>query len=165
MKKVSLSDLAEMKRRGEKIVMVTAYDHPSGRLADAAGVDLILVGDSAADNVLGYDSTVPVTTDELLVLVRAVARGARRALVVADLPFGSFQLSDEEALRNAIRFVKEGGADAVKLEGAGPSLPRVEALVAAGIPVMGHVGLTPQSATMLGGYRALSDVTATLLVR
>jgi 3-methyl-2-oxobutanoate hydroxymethyltransferase len=152
--KLSLTELVESKSRGEKLVMVTAYDHPGARLADAAGVDLILVGDSAADNVLGYGSTVPVTVEELLVLVRAVARGAERALVIADLPFGSFQISDESALANAVRFVKEAGADAVKLEGAGPALSRVQALVGAGIPVMGHVGLTPQSATMLGGYKA-----------
>lgn len=152
--KVSLIELAERKARGEKLVMVTAYDHPGARLADAAGVDIILVGDSAADNVLGYDSTVPVTVDELLVLVRAVARGTERALVVADMPFGSFQVSDETAVANAVRFVKEAGADAVKIEGAGPSLSRVQALVGAGIPVMGHVGLTPQSATMLGGFKA-----------
>ena len=152
--KVSLLELAERKTRGEKLVMVTAYDHPGARLADAAGVDIILVGDSAADNVLGYDSTVPVTVDELLVLVRAVARGAKRALVVADMPFGSFQVSDETAVANAVRFVKEAGADAVKIEGAGPSLSRVQALVGVGIPVMGHVGLTPQSATMLGGFKA-----------
>jgi 3-methyl-2-oxobutanoate hydroxymethyltransferase len=152
--KLSLTDLTERKRRGEKLVMVTAYDHPSARLADAAGVDLILVGDSASDNVLGYDSTVPVTVEELLILVGAVTRGAERALVVADMPFGSFQVSDEAALANAVRFVKEAGADAVKLEGAGQSLSRVQTIVGAGIPVMGHVGLTPQSATMLGGYRA-----------
>jgi 3-methyl-2-oxobutanoate hydroxymethyltransferase len=152
--KLSLTELAEQKNRGEKLVMVTAYDHPGARLADAAGVDIILVGDSAADNVLGYDTTVPVTVDELLVLVRAVARGTRRALVVADMPFGSFQVSDEVAVANAVRFVKEAGADAVKIEGAGPSLSRVQALVGAGIPVMGHVGLTPQSATMLGGFKA-----------
>ena len=152
--KLSLTDLTDRKRRGEKLVMVTAYDHPSARLADAAGVDLILVGDSAADNVLGYDSTVPVTVDELLVLVRAVSRGAEHALVIADLPFGSFQVSDEAALGNAVRFVKEAAADAVKLEGAGPSLSRVQTLVGAGIPVMGHLGLTPQSATMLGGFKA-----------
>ena len=152
--KLSLTEIAERKQQGEKLVMVTAYDHPGARLADAAGVDLILVGDSAADNVLGYDSTVPVTVDELLVLVRAVARGAEHALVIADMPFGSFQVSDETALANAVRFVKEAGADAVKLEGAGPSLSRVQAIVGAGIPVMGHVGLTPQSATMLGGYKA-----------
>jgi 3-methyl-2-oxobutanoate hydroxymethyltransferase len=152
--KLSLTELTERKTRGEKLVMVTAYDHPGARLADAAGVDLILVGDSAADNVLGYDSTVPVTVDELLVLVRAVTRGVERAFVVADMPFGSFQVSDEAAVANAVRFVKEAGADAVKIEGAGPSLSRVQALVGAGIPVMGHVGLTPQSATMLGGYKA-----------
>jgi len=143
-----------MKRRGEKIVMVTAYDAPGGRLADAAGADLILVGDSAAMVVLGHESTVPATVDEMLVLTRAVTRGARRPVVIADMPFGSFQVSDELALENAIRFLKEGGAEAVKLEGAGPSLSRVRALVGAGIPVMGHIGLTPQSATMLGGFKA-----------
>jgi 3-methyl-2-oxobutanoate hydroxymethyltransferase len=134
--------------------MVTAYDAPSGRLADAAGADLILVGDSAAMTVLGHDSTVPATMDEMIVLTRAVTRGARRPLVVADMPFGSFQVSDEEAVHNAIRFVKDAGADAVKLEGAGTMLSRVQAIVASGIPVMGHLGLTPQSATMLGGFKA-----------
>jgi len=143
-----------MKSRGEPIVMVTAYDYPSGRIADAAGIDVVLVGDSAAMTVLGNDSTVPATMDEMLMLTRAAARGAERPLVVADMPFGSFQVSDEDAVRNGIRFVKEAGADAVKLEGAGPTLSRVLALVGAGIPVMGHVGLTPQSATMLGGFRA-----------
>jgi 3-methyl-2-oxobutanoate hydroxymethyltransferase len=152
--KLPLTELAEMKRRGERIVMVTAYDAPGARFADAAGIDLVLVGDSAAMVVLGHDSTVPATMDEMLVLTRAVTRGARRPLVVADMPFGSFQVSDEDALANAIRFVKEAGADAVKLEGAGPSLSRVRALVGAGIPVMGHIGLTPQSATMLGGFKA-----------
>jgi 3-methyl-2-oxobutanoate hydroxymethyltransferase len=152
--KLPLTELAEMKRRGEPIVMVTAYDAPGGRLADAAGVDVVLVGDSAAMTVLGHDSTVPATMDEMLILTRAVTRGARRPLVVADMPFGSFQVSDEVALENAIRFVKEAGADAVKVEGAGPTVSRVCALVGAGIPVMGHVGLTPQSATMLGGFRA-----------
>jgi 3-methyl-2-oxobutanoate hydroxymethyltransferase len=152
--KLSLNEIAERKARGEKLVMVTAYDHPGARLADAAGVDLILVGDSAADNVLGYDSTVPVTVDELLVLVGAVVRGTEHALVVADMPFGSFQISDEATLGNAVRFVKEAGADAIKVEGAGPTLSRVQALVGAGIPVMGHIGLTPQSATMLGGFKA-----------
>jgi 3-methyl-2-oxobutanoate hydroxymethyltransferase len=152
--KLSLTELGERKAQGKKLVMVTAYDHPGARLADAAGVDLILVGDSAADNVLGYDSTVPVTVEELLLLVRAVVRGTEHAVVVADMPFGSFQVSDETALANAVRFVKDAGADAVKLEGAGPSLSRVQAIVGAGIPVMGHIGLTPQSATMLGGYKA-----------
>ena len=152
--KLPLTEIAEMKRRGQKIVMVTAYDAPGGRLADAAGVDVILVGDSAAMVVLGHDCTVPATVAEMLVLTRAVTRGAARPLVVADMPFGSFQVSDEAALENAIRFVKEGGADAVKLEGAGATLSRVRTIVDAGIPVMGHIGLTPQSATMLGGFKA-----------
>jgi 3-methyl-2-oxobutanoate hydroxymethyltransferase len=152
--KLPLPELAEFKARGEKIAMITAYDAPSGRIADDAGVDLILVGDSAAMVVLGYDSTVPASMDEMAMLTRAVTRGARRPLVIADMPFGSFQISDETALENAIRFVKEAGADGVKLEGAGPSLSRVRALVGAGIPVMGHIGLTPQSATMLGGFKA-----------
>jgi 3-methyl-2-oxobutanoate hydroxymethyltransferase len=152
--KLPLPELAEMKRRGEKIVMVTAYDAPGGRLADAAGVDLVLVGDSAAMVVLGHDSTVPASMDEMVFLTRAVTRGARRPLVVADMPFGSFQVSDDHAMENAIRFVKEAGADAVKVEGAGPTLSRARALVDAGIPVMGHIGLTPQSATMLGGFKA-----------
>ena len=152
--KLPLTDLAEMKHRGEQIVMVTAYDYPSGRIADAAGIDVVLIGDSAAMTVLGHDSTVPATMDDMLLLARAAARGARRPLVVADMPFGSYQVSDEEAVRNAIRFVKEAGVDAVKLEGAGPMLPRIASIVGAGVPVMGHIGLTPQSATMLGGYRA-----------
>ena len=152
--KLALPELAQLKARRQPIAMVTAYDAPSGRLADAAGADLILVGDSAAMTVLGHDSTVPATMEEMLVLTRAVTRGARRPLVVADMPFGSFQVSNEEAMHNAIRFVKEAGADAVKLEGAGSMLDRVRALVGAGIPVMGHLGLTPQSATMLGGFKA-----------
>jgi 3-methyl-2-oxobutanoate hydroxymethyltransferase len=143
-----------MKARRQPIAMVTAYDAPSGRLADAAGADVILVGDSAAMTVLGHDSTVPATMDEMIVLTRAVTRGARRPLVVADMPFGSFQISDEEAMRNAVRFVKEAGADAVKLEGGAPMLTRVRTLVGGGVPVMGHLGLTPQSATMLGGFKA-----------
>jgi 3-methyl-2-oxobutanoate hydroxymethyltransferase len=152
--KLSLLELAKMKRRGNRIVMITAYDAPSGRIADAAGVDLILVGDSAAMVVLGHDSTVPATMDELLMLTRAVTRGAHRPLVISDLPFGSYQVSDEQALEAAIRFVKEASADAIKLEGAGTTLSRVQTLTAAGIPVMGHIGLTPQTATMLGGFKA-----------
>ena len=151
--KLPLPEVAEMKRRGDRIVMVTAYDAPSGRIADDAGVDLILVGDSAAMVVLGHDSTVPATVDEMIILTRAVNRGARRPLVIADLPFGSYQVSDSQALETTIRFVKEAAADAVKLEGAGPMLSRVRALTSAGIPVMGHIGLTPQSATMLGGFK------------
>jgi 3-methyl-2-oxobutanoate hydroxymethyltransferase len=152
--KLAITELAGMKERRQPIVMVTAYDAPSGRLADEAGADLVLVGDSAAMTVLGHDSTVPATMEEMIVLTRAVTRGARRPLVIADMPFGSFQVSDTDALENAIRFVKESGADAVKLEGAGPTLTRVSAIVGAGIPVMGHIGLTPQSATMLGGFKA-----------
>ena len=152
--KLPLPELAELKRRGQKVAMVTAYDFPSGRIADEAGVELVLVGDSAGMVVLGNESTVPVTMEELLMLTRAVTRGAKRPLVVADMPFGSFQVSDHEAVANAVRFVKEAGADAVKLEGAGPTLSRVQAIVGAGVPVMGHVGLTPQSATMLGGFKA-----------
>ena len=152
--KLPLPELAELKRRGQKLAMVTAYDFPSGRIADEAGVELVLVGDSAGMVVLGNESTVPVTMEELLMLTRAVVRGAKRPLVIADMPFGSFQGSDEAAVDNAVRFVKEAGADAVKLEGAGPTLSRVQAIVGAGVPVMGHVGLTPQSATMLGGFKA-----------
>ncbi len=152
--KLPLTELAEMKRRAQKIVMVTAYDAPGGRIADEAGVDIVLVGDSAAMTVLGHSSTVPATMDEMIVLTRAVTRGAQRPLVVADMPFGSFQVSDESAIENAVRFVKEAGADAVKIEGAGPMLSRTRALVGAGIPVMAHIGLTPQSATMLGGFKA-----------
>jgi 3-methyl-2-oxobutanoate hydroxymethyltransferase len=152
--KLALTELVEMKRRGEKIVMVTAYDAPGARFADAAGIDLILVGDTAAMVVLGHESTVPVSMDEMLFMTRTVARAAKRAIVVGDMPFGTYQVSDDDAVRNAVRFVKEGGADVVKLEGAGPSLSRVTAIVGAGIPVMGHIGLTPQSATMLGGFKA-----------
>ncbi len=150
--KLSLPRLAEMKRRAERIVMVTAYDAPSARLADAAGLDLLLVGDSAAMVVFGHGSTLPVTLDEMISMTRAVSRTAQRAMVVGDLPFGSYQESDERAVASAVRLVKEGGADVVKLEGADRRLSRVRAIVDAGIPVMGHIGLTPQSATMLGGY-------------
>jgi 3-methyl-2-oxobutanoate hydroxymethyltransferase len=152
---VTLPRLAEMKRRGEAIVMVTAYDFPSARAAEAAGVDMVLVGDSGAMTVLGYPSTVPVELDELLVLARAVRRGLRTPFLVGDMPFGSYEISDEQAITNALRFVKEAGCDAIKLEGGGPaSCARARAIIGAGIPVMGHVGLTPQTATALGGYRA-----------
>ena len=152
--KLPITDLVAMKGRGEQIVMVTAYDAPGGRLADEAGIDLVLVGDSAAMVVLGYDSTVPTTMDELLVLTRAVTRGARRPLVIADLPFGSYQVSDEQAVTSGIRFLKEAGAEAVKIEGGGTTIARARALVQAGIPVCGHLGLTPQTATALGGFKA-----------
>ncbi|MGH2941896.1 MAG: 3-methyl-2-oxobutanoate hydroxymethyltransferase [Solirubrobacteraceae bacterium] len=152
---VTLPRLAEMKRLGEAIVMVTAYDFPSARAAEDAGVDIVLVGDSGAMTVLGYPSTVPVQLDELLVLARAVRRGLRIPLLVGDMPFGSYEVSDEQAIRNALRFVKEAGCEAIKLEGGGPaSCARARAISGAGIPVMGHVGLTPQTATALGGYRA-----------
>jgi len=152
--KLAITELSEMKRQGAKIAMVTAYDAAGARLAEAAGIDVVLVGDSAAMVVLGHDSTVPVTMDEMLFMTRAVASAVQRPLVVGDMPFGSYQVSDQEAVRNAVRFVKEGRADTVKLEGAGRMLPRVRAIVESGIPVMGHLGLTPQSATALGGYKA-----------
>jgi 3-methyl-2-oxobutanoate hydroxymethyltransferase len=152
--KLPLTELAEMKRRGDKIVMVTAYDAPSGRLADAAGVDLILVGDSSGMVVHGRESTVAVSLDEILFMTQWVTRGARRPIVIADMPFGSYEESDEQAVRNAVRLVKEGGADAVKLERGGTSVARARAIVGAGIPLMGHVGLTPQTATVLGGFKA-----------
>jgi 3-methyl-2-oxobutanoate hydroxymethyltransferase len=152
--KLAITELSEMKRQGTRIAMVTAYDAAGARLAEAAGIDVVLVGDSAAMVVLGHDSTVPVTMDEMLFMTRAVASAVKRPLVVGDMPFGSYQVSDREAVRNAVRFVKEGRADTVKLEGAGRMLARVKAIVESGIPVMGHLGLTPQSATALGGYRA-----------
>jgi 3-methyl-2-oxobutanoate hydroxymethyltransferase len=152
--KLAITELSEMKRQGTRIAMVTAYDAAGARLAEAAGIDVVLVGDSAAMVVLGHPSTVPVTMDEMLFMTRAVASAVQRPLVVGDMPFGSYQVSDREAVRNAIRFVKEGRADTVKLEGAGRMLPRVKAIVESGIPVMGHLGLTPQSATALGGYKA-----------
>ncbi len=152
--RVSLGDLGAKKRAGEPLVMVTAYDHPGARIAEQAGVDLVLVGDSAAMTVLGYDSTVPITVDEMLMLTRAVRRGLDGPLLVGDLPFGSYEASDALALATAQRFVKEAGVDLVKIERGGTSVDRARALVAAGIPVVGHVGLTPQTATALGGYRA-----------
>ena len=152
---VTLPALLEKKRLGQPLVMVTAYDHPSARAAEAAGVDLVLVGDSGAMTVLGHPDTTAVTTDELLVLAKAVRRGLKIPFLVGDLPFGSYEVSDEQAVQTAFRFVKEAGCDAVKLEGGGPtSVARARAIAAAGIPVMGHVGLTPQTATALGGYRA-----------
>jgi 3-methyl-2-oxobutanoate hydroxymethyltransferase len=151
---MTLPRLAEKKRLGEPIVMVTAYDYPSAQVAEAAGVDLVLVGDSGAMTVLGYPSTVPVSTDEMLMLAAAVRRGLHTRLLIGDLPFGSYEGSDEQAIATAQRFIKEAGCDAVKLERGGTSVQRARAIVDAGIPVMGHVGLTPQTATALGGYRA-----------
>jgi 3-methyl-2-oxobutanoate hydroxymethyltransferase len=152
---VTLPALQEMKSLGEPIVMVTAYDFPSALAVERAGVDMVLVGDSGAMTVLGYPSTVPVPLDEMLVLAAAVRRGLRTPFLVGDMPFGSYEVSDEQAVANAFRFVKEAGCDAVKLEGGGEtSVARARAIVNAGIPVMGHVGLTPQTSTALGGYKA-----------
>ena len=145
----------EKKRLGEPIVMVTAYDYPSARAAEAASVDLVLVGDSAATTMLGYNATTPVELDDMLVLARAVRRGLRTPLLIGDLPFGSYEVSDEQAITTAMRMVKEAGCDAVKLEGGGKASASVRrAIVGAGIPVMGHVGLTPQTSTALGGWKA-----------
>jgi 3-methyl-2-oxobutanoate hydroxymethyltransferase len=152
--KLPLPEILELKRRHERIVMVTAYDAPSGRLADRAGIDLILVGDSSGMVMHGRESTVPVTLDEIVFMTQWVTRGAKRPIVVADMPFGSYETSDEQAVANAIRLVKDGGADAVKLERGGTSVARAKAIVEAGVPVMGHVGLTPQTATVLGGFKA-----------
>jgi 3-methyl-2-oxobutanoate hydroxymethyltransferase len=151
---ISLTTLAEKKALGEPIVMVTAYDYPSAQVAEESGVDVVLVGDSGAMTVLGYPSTVPVTTEELLMLAKAVRRGLKTPLMIGDMPFGSYEASNEEAIRSAQRFIKEAGCDAVKIERGGTSVERARALVGAGIPVMGHVGLTPQTATALGGYRS-----------
>jgi 3-methyl-2-oxobutanoate hydroxymethyltransferase len=152
---VTLPSLFEKKALGEPIVMVTAYDFPSARAAEMAGVDMVLVGDSGAMTVLGYPTTVPVPLDEMLMLAAAARRGLRTPFLVGDLPFGSYEVSDEQAIATAMRFVKDAGCDAVKLEAGGPtSVARARAIVNAGIPVMGHVGLTPQTATALGGYKA-----------
>jgi len=151
---MTLPRFADKKHLGERIVMVTAYDYPSAQVAQEAGVDVVLVGDSGAMTVLGYPSTVPVSTDEMLMLAKAVRRGLSTPLLVCDLPFGSYEASDELAVTTAQRFVKEAGCDAVKLERGGTSVQRARAIVDAGIPVMAHVGLTPQTATALGGYRA-----------
>ncbi|HEY7489309.1 MAG TPA: 3-methyl-2-oxobutanoate hydroxymethyltransferase [Streptosporangiaceae bacterium] len=152
-RRVTVRDIATAKERGERWPMLTAYDAMTARVFDEAGIPVLLVGDSAAMVVYGYDSTIPVTVDDLIPLTAAVVRGSSRALVVADLPFGSYQIGVTEALHTASRFLKEAGAHAVKLEGGKRVLPQVEALVAAGIPVMGHLGLTPQSVNAFGGYR------------
>jgi 3-methyl-2-oxobutanoate hydroxymethyltransferase len=143
-----------MKRAGEKIVMVTAYDYPSAQIVDEAGVDVVLVGDTAAMVVLGYDATTPVGMEEMLTMASAVRRGLERPLLIGDMPFGSYESSNEQAIQNAQRFVKVAGCHAVKLERGGPSVDRARAIVRSGIPVMGHVGLTPQTASALGGFKA-----------
>ncbi|MBI3685907.1 MAG: 3-methyl-2-oxobutanoate hydroxymethyltransferase [Actinobacteria bacterium] len=152
-RRVTIRDLRAAKARAERWAMLTAYDYSTARVFDRAGIPVLLVGDSAANVVFGYDTTVPVTVDELLPLVRAVVRGASRAMVVADLPFGSYQESPEQALRTAVRFLKEGGAQAVKLEGGQRVCPQIGTLVDAGVPVLAHLGLTPQSVHTFGGYR------------
>ena len=151
--RISVRSLAGRKKRGERITMLTAYDFTFARIFEAAGIDLILVGDSLGNVVQGADTTLPVTLDEMIYHTRLVARGVTRAMVIGDMPFGSYQVSSEEAVRSAIRFVKEGGAQAVKLEGGRNSAAAIERIVAAEIPVMGHVGLTPQAVHRMGGFR------------
>src|SRR5919197_1921316 len=151
---VTIQELAEMKRQGEPIVMVTGYDFPSAQVAEEAGVDIVLVGDTAAMVVLGYEATTPVGMEDMLMMAGAVRRGLQRPLLIGDMPFGSYESSNEQAIENAQRFVKEAGCSAVKLERGGPSVDRARAIVRSGIPVMGHVGLTPQTATALGGFKA-----------
>jgi 3-methyl-2-oxobutanoate hydroxymethyltransferase len=164
--KLTVGDLTALKQQRQKITMITAYDAPSARLADAAGIDAILVGDSAAMTVFGYDQTTAITLEEMLLLARAARRGTSRALLAADMPFGSVQVSDADTVANAVRFVKDAGVDAVKIEGAGPMTRRIAAVIDAGIPVIGHIGLTPQSASQLGGYKPqgrTADAAARLL--
>jgi 3-methyl-2-oxobutanoate hydroxymethyltransferase len=150
--KVTVPWILERKLRGEKLTCLTAYDYPTARLVDEAGIDMILVGDSLAQVVLGYDSTIPVTLEEMLHHLRAVRRATRRALLIADLPYGAYHLSEDQALASGIRYLKEGGAEAVKLEGGRKRSSLIRRLVEAEIPVMGHIGLTPQSVHALGGY-------------
>lgn len=158
-KKITVKTFLEMKRNGDKIAMLTAYDFTTAQLIDEAGIDSILVGDSASNVMLGHDSTLPITMDEMIVFARGVARGCHHALVVCDMPFGSYQVSAEEAVRNAVRLVQETGVDAVKLEGGESVAPTIRRIVDAGIPVIGHLGLTPQSFNKFGGYgvRARSE--------
>ena len=151
--RVTISDIKDMKARGEKIPMITAYDYTSARIVDESGIPLILVGDSLGQVMLGYDSTVPVTMDEMIHHTKAVARGSRNALIVGDMPFMSYQTGSTDALRNAARFLQEAGAQTVKLEGGVAMASTVQRLVSSGIPVMGHIGLTPQSVNQLGGYK------------
>lgn len=152
-RRITMRDLTEATHRGERWPMITAYDALTAKIFDEAGIPALLVGDSAAMVVYGHDSTLPVTVEELLPLVKAVVRGAPRAFVIADLPFGSYQASPAQALKTAARFMKDGGAHAVKLEGGSAMIPQIETLASAGIPVIGHLGLTPQSVNLLGGYR------------
>ena len=153
--RVTIGEIREMKQRGEKIPMLTAYDYSTARLIDEAGVPLILVGDSLGMVMLGYESTIPVTMDEMIHHTKAVVRGAKQAMVIGDMPFMTYHVSVEDALRNAARFIQEGGAQAVKLEGGEVVADKVSRLVACGIPVQGHIGLTPQSVHQLGGYKVV----------
>lgn len=153
-KKLTVNDIQQMKLDGKKITAVTAYDYPTAQLADRAGIDIVLIGDSLAMVVLGRDNTIPITVDEMIPFARAVSRGAKRALVVADMPFMSYNVNSEEAIRNAGRFLQEGRVDAVKLEGGIRFSSTVRAINEAGIQVMGHIGLTPQAASFTSGYRA-----------
>lgn len=152
-KKITIPDIKRKKEQGQKITMLTAYDYPSGRLIDEAGMDMILVGDSLAMTVLGYESTVPVTMDEMIHHSKAVKRGVRYALLIGDMPFMSYNINEKETIKNAGRFIKEGGCGAVKLEGGVEMADTTKTLVNAGIPVLGHIGLTPQTATQLGGFK------------
>ncbi len=153
MEAITVVTLQEMKQHGEKIAMLSVYDHPTARIADAEGIEVLLVGDSVATALLGHENPLPMTMDGMIHHVAAVARGTEKALVVADMPFLSYQISPEEAAENAGRFVQEAGAAAVKLEGGSPSIPAIEAILNCGIPVMGHLGLTPQSIHQFGGYK------------
>src|SRR5204863_6235152 len=150
---VTVPKLAEMKRAGQPIVMITAYDYPSAVVAEAAGVDVVLVGDTAAMVVLGYDATTPVGMDEMVTMAAAVRRGLKTPLLIGDMPFGSYERSNEHAIDHAQRFVRQASCSAVKLERGGASVERARAIAGSGIPVMGHVGLTPQSASALGGFK------------
>ena len=164
--RITASQIKEMKKQGEKIAMITAYDYPMAKLVDEAGMPIILVGDSLGMVVLGYESTIPVTMDEMIHHTKAVVRGAKHALIIGDMPFMTYHISTEDALRNAARFIQEGGAQAVKLEGGETVAEKVSRIVAAGIPVQGHIGLTPQSIHQLGGYKVqgkTAEVAARLL--
>lgn len=164
--RMTTTRLRQMKQNGEKIAMLTSYDFTLTTLLDEAGIDMILVGDSASNIVCGNAYTLPITIDEMIFLARGVVRAAKHCLVVLDMPFGSYQVSEEEAVRNAIRMMKESGADAVKLEGGEEILPAIRHMVHAGVPVMGHLGLTPQSVNQLGGYglRAKEEAEAEKLI-
>ena len=151
--KINISEIRNIKQSGKKITCITSYDYVTASLAEKANIDLILVGDSASMVVLGYETTIPITVEEMIIFTKAVIRGKKKSLIVGDMPFMSYQASDEDAVRNAGRFVKEGGVDAVKIEGGIRMKSRVEAMIRAGIPVMGHIGLTPQTSTLWSGYR------------